>query len=164
MRKLCRHSEEQTWQLNWWPLNKYCLKLMLSNRPRAHVQASRETHTQEITVQLQCLSFGTLRFDTVLLSLHLSFSLLFPNTFLFLPSHFSLRQRKLEMQEHIVTVGCFHLHSHLWHEQAWATSAPRLKLGDVGLDKLIYFFFNQKVQNCQMNLEIIKGQILFLLD
>lgn len=29
------------WQLNWWPLNKYCLKLMLSNRPghvyrRAH--------------------------------------------------------------------------------------------------------------------------------
>lgn len=115
MRKLFWCSVEQTWQLNWWPLNKYCLKLMLSNRLQ-HI--CRESRSNYRTFYLaRC-------FDTVLLSLHLSFSLLFPNTFLFLPSHFSLRQRKLEMQEHIVTVGCFHLHSHLWHGQAWATSAP----------------------------------------
>lgn len=58
----------------------------------------------------------------VLLSLHLSFSLLFLNTFLFLPTS-SFIKRKLEMQEHIVTVGCFHLHSHLWHSIGDSTYA-----------------------------------------
>lgn len=86
---------------------------MLSNKLKHVYRASREAHRQEITVQLQRFLFGMLRFDTVLLSLRLSLSLLFLNTFFFLPSHFSLQQRKLEMQEHIVTVGCFHLHSHL---------------------------------------------------
>lgn len=38
------------------------------------------------------------------------------------PSRSSFQRRKLEMQKHIVTVGCSHLHSHLWHGQASATN------------------------------------------
>lgn len=115
-----------TWQLHWRPPNKCCLKLMLSNRLEHVYGAGRETHAQDITVQLRRFFF----LARPSFSLHLSFSLLFLNTFLFLPSHFSIRQRKLEMQEHIVTVGCFHLRSHLWHGQVWATPGLRLKLGE----------------------------------
>ncbi len=129
-----------TWQLKWWPLNKYCLKLMLSNGLE-HVfrRAAKRTRRKSQSNYSVFLLGMLLQFDTLLLSLHLSFSLLFLNTFLFLPSHFSVHQRKLEMQEHIVTVGCFHLHSHLWHGQAWATSALRLKLGDAWLWTNFFF-------------------------
>lgn len=92
---------------NWWPLNNCC---WLQTR----VQASTKSRKSQSNYSV--FSLAGLRFDEVCLS-HF-FSLTPPSSFL--PTS-PLCQRKLEM--HIVTVGCFHLHSHFWHGQAWAPSA-----------------------------------------
>lgn len=51
------------------------------------------------------------------------------------------------MQEHIVTVGCFHLRSNLWHGHARATSAPRLNLSDSRLRTKLFFNQSDKAVN-----------------
>lgn len=79
-----------SWQLNWWLLSKYCLRLMLSNRVE-HVYRRTEKPTRGKSHS----NYIKLRFHTVVLSLHLSFSLPFLNTFLFLLSHFSIRQGEI---------------------------------------------------------------------
>lgn len=114
-----RKQRITTCQPKWWPLSKCCLKLMLSN-------GLEHEHRQEITVQLLCSTFfivhaALTRYSFLSVWISHFFSLT-PSSF-FPPSHFSVRQRKLEIQEHIVTVGSSHLRSHLWHWQALATWA-----------------------------------------
>lgn len=122
-------NKKSLWEKNG-PLavNKLRLKLMLSSRPE-HVRR-RADETQEITVQLHHVLFGMLPLLPFFPPLHLSFSFLSLNTSP-VPSYpiSVLNKRKLEMQEHIVTVGCFHLHSHLWHGHTWATLASQPKCG-----------------------------------
>lgn len=113
-------------------LTKHCLRLMLSNGPKHVLGRADETHTEETRSPITSLFiWHAAARHAPSFHLHLSFSLLSLNTSLFLPSflpsHFSARQRKLEMQEHIVTVGCFHLHSRFWHGRTRPTSARQIK-------------------------------------
>lgn len=97
-----------------------------------------EKHQLSNAVQLQSFLFGRQWTDRVCLPLPLHLSLLFLNTFPFFYIPTSLF-RKSEMQEHIVTAGCFHLLLHLWHRQEWPTSALQLELGDLPPWTKIFF-------------------------
>lgn len=133
-------SRGATWnkedRLNWRPLNKHHWELMLSVSNMHRRQA--EKHQLSNSVQLQSSLFGSQWIDRVCLPLPLHLSPLFLNTlpFFYIPTSLF---RKLEMQEHIVTAGCFHLLFHLWHRQEWPTSALQLELGDLPPWTKIFF-------------------------